>query len=197
MRTYRASRPEAEWRTGVTGSHWRPRAQNPSAMITISAGTKLQPSLPQSWLMRIEPPAMNAGIEKSMPPTSTTSVWPAPARPRNAAATSIALMLDPELKSVTLTAPQTNSATKARSWNTWNRRCSAPSLDQRDCVEARRRFRGRDRVLVHDAHAAGPPIEPLASVGPVTVASSTESTDGFGPPDRYEPSTSAPIRIAP
>ena len=55
--------------------------------------------------MMIEPAAMNAGIEKSMPPTSTTSVWPAPASPRNAAETSIALMLNSDVKSVTPSAP--------------------------------------------------------------------------------------------
>jgi hypothetical protein len=52
--------------------------------------------------MRIAPPEMNAGIEKSMPPTSTTMVCPAPASPRKDAATSIARTLCLVAKSVTV-----------------------------------------------------------------------------------------------
>ena len=48
-----------------------------------------QPRDPLSWTSRIAPIPIQAAIEKSMPPISTQSVWPAVAMPSSAASTSI------------------------------------------------------------------------------------------------------------
>ena len=78
--------------------------------------------MPVSCEMTTEAAEMNAGTEKSMPPTSTTSVCPAPARPRNDAATSIESTLCLVAKSVTVHVPHSNSTTSAISWTSGKRR---------------------------------------------------------------------------
>src|SRR4051794_7260935 len=90
----------------------RPTA-NPSPSVSATADSA-RPSRPSEVVTnRIAAPLITHGTDRSMPPISTTNVWPAATKPTNEAMTRIASMLWRLAKPGLSMPPTTNTSTAA------------------------------------------------------------------------------------